>query len=99
MKTNTLLLLASLAVLTSSASAASNQSESPTVVLPTYVVTAPRYLPVEQQINASLKEFSQQAGRPMAIAPELTLVKARTARHNPMADAARAPRAVLIAKS
>lgn len=99
MNKNTLLLIASLAVLTSGASAVSNQTESPLVVLPTYVVTAPRYLPVEQQINASLEELSQQARPPVAIAPELPLLKAPARQHNTLAAAVHATQAALIAKS
>ena len=99
MNKNTLLLIASLAVLTSGASAASNQTESPLVVLPTYVVTAPRYLPVEQQINASLKELSQQARPPVAIAPELPLLKSQAPQHNAFSAATRAAQAGRIAKS
>ena len=45
MKTNSLILLASLAVLATSASAASSQNEANVVVLPTYKVSAPRYQP------------------------------------------------------
>lgn len=97
MKTNSLLFLVSLAVLTSGASAATNQTE--TIVLPTYVVTSPRYLPVEQQINASLKEFSQKAGTPLCIVPELTMLKAHAARSNPLAGLALPPSAGRLAKS
>ena len=75
MKTNTLLLLASLAVLATSASAASSRTESDLVVLPTYVVVAPRYLPVEKQINASLNELRQQARVPAAITTELPVLR------------------------
>lgn len=99
MKTNTLLLLASLAVLTSSASAASYQTESEMVVLPTYVVTAPRSLPAEQQINASLKEFSRQALAPLAIAPDMSVLKAQSAQPQQLAEAARATKAAHLAKS
>ena len=99
MNKNTLLLIASLAVLTSGASAASNQTESPLVVLPTYVVTAPRYLPVEQQINASLEELSQQARPPVAIAPELPMLKVQAPQHNALTATARAAQAGRIAKS
>jgi hypothetical protein len=98
MKTNTLLFIASLAVLTTGASAASNQNESDIVVLPTYVVSTPRYLPVEREINASLKELSQQAGAPQAIAPELTVLK-QAATRNPLAEASRIPAPMHIAKS
>jgi len=98
MKTNSLLFIASLTVLTSSVSAASDQTEPASIVLPTYVVTAPRYLPVEQQINASLKEFSRQAGAPMAIAPELSQPKAEAAQHNPLAVTS-APQPMHSAKS
>lgn len=100
MKKTSLLLIASLAVLTSGASAASNsQNDSEVVILPTYVVTAPRYLPVEQQINASLKEFVQQASAPVAIAPELSVLKARAAAESPLAKIGRVPVSVRIAKS
>jgi hypothetical protein len=95
MKTNSLLFIASLAVLTSSASAASNQTESEPVVLPTYVVTAPRYLPVEQQINASLKEFSRQAAAVRILTPELPGLKAEAARRTPLANIRTAPPAHL----
>lgn len=99
MKNNSLLFLASLAVLATSASAASNQSESATVVLPTYVVTAPRHLPAEQRINASLEEFRQQALAPIAIDPELGLFNAHTAQPQQLAAANRAHLAGRIAKS
>lgn len=99
MKKTTLLFIASLAVLTTGASAASNNhSESDVVVLPTYTVTTPRMNQAEQQINASLKEFIQQASMPMVIAPELTLRKAQAAHHS-LAESARAPQPMRIAKS
>lgn len=76
MKKN-LLLLASLAVLASSASAAQSQSEL--VVLTTYVVQAPRYQPAEQQVNASLEVLRQQACTPAVISLELPALKAHMA--------------------
>ena len=63
MKTNTLLFIASLAVLATSAAA--SQTESDLVVLPTYVVTAPRQQVIEQRIEASLNELRQQAHLPL----------------------------------
>jgi hypothetical protein len=99
MKMTSLLFIASLAALTSGANAASSQLQAEPVVLPTYVVTAPRYLPVEQQINASLKELSQRATVPVAIAPELASLKAQATQHNPLAAAKLVPAAVRIAKS
>lgn len=99
MKKISLLFIASLAVLTSGASAASSHSSSEPVVLPTYVVTAPRYLPVELQINASLKELSQLADVTVTIAPELTSLKAEAMQHNPLAGIKLAPLAGRIAKS
>lgn len=99
MKNNALLFIASLAVLASSVSAASNQTESEMVVLPTYVVTAPRTLPVEQQINASLKEFSQQALAPLVIAPDMSSLKALSAQHQQLAATSRATKVAHIAKS
>lgn len=99
MKTHAFLLIASLAVLASSASAASNQTESELVVLPTYVVTAPRHLSAEQRINASLKEFSKQALAPMVIAPDMSALKVQTFQHKQLAEAARLTHVVHIAKS
>ena len=77
MKTNTLLLLASLAVLTTGASAAQYQTENDVVVLPTYLVESPRYLPVEKQINASLAEVRQLAKAPANIPTECAALKAQ----------------------
>jgi hypothetical protein len=99
MKNNALLLLSSLAVLASCVSAASIQPPSETVVLPTYVVTAPRTLPVEQQINDSLKEFARQALAPLAVAPDMSSLKAQTASHQQLAEASRATKAAHLAKS
>jgi hypothetical protein len=99
MKTTSLLLIVSLAVLTSSASAASNQSDTDLVVLPTYTVTAPRYQAVELQINASLQEFSRQAGQPMVVAPEITLPQAQSGQHQQVAHVTRVAGAGHVAKS
>ncbi|HEY8993613.1 MAG TPA: hypothetical protein VIM71_02925 [Lacunisphaera sp.] len=99
MKTNSLLLLASLAVLTSTASAASNQTDPNVLALPTYVVTAPRYQPAEQQIKVRLEEFRQQALTPMAITPELNLLTSRAAPAVKLANTAGTPVAARIAKS
>ena len=73
MKTNSLLLLASLAVLATSASAAQSptQTQPNVIVLPTYVVSAPRYQAAEQQVNASLNELRQQARAPICIGTQL----------------------------
>lgn len=99
MKTHALLLIASLAVLASNASAASNQTESELVVLPTYVVTAPRHQAAEQRINASLKELSEQASAPLVIVPDMSALKAQTFQHKQLAEASRLAPAVHIAKS
>ena len=45
-------------------------------MLPTYVIEAPRYLPVEKQVNTSLAEFRQQARTTPAIVVELPALKA-----------------------
>jgi hypothetical protein len=76
MKTNTLALLASLVVLTTVARAAQLPLENEMVVLPTYTVEAPRYTPVEKQINASLDEMRQQVRAPIAIPAECPALKA-----------------------
>lgn len=99
MKTKTFLALASLAVLASSANAAANQTDSDTYVLPTYVVTAPRYQPVELEIKARLNELRQQASAPVVITPALTLPRARTIESNKLVEALRASAPKIIAKS
>lgn len=76
MNTKTFLVIATLAGLASTASAASNQPATDVVILPTYVVTAPRYVPAEQKINTQLKEFSRQAFMPKAVTPDLSLLRA-----------------------
>jgi len=98
MKTNTLLLLASLAVLTSGASAAQNQTENEVVVLPTYTIAAPRFTPVEMQINASLDEVRQLAKAPGAIPTECSALKAVVNEASLVALKAREEKAGRVAK-
>ena len=76
MKNNTLLLLASLALLTTGASASQNQTVDDVLVLPTYTVAAPRFQSVEKEINASLGEVRQLAKTPLAIPFECSALKA-----------------------
>lgn len=99
MKTNSLLLIASLAVLTSTASAAANQTDRSILILSTYVVTAPRMQSAEQQIKARLDEFRQQALAPMAIVPELNLLSGRTAPAIKLVNSNRTPAVQVVAKS
>ena len=99
MKTNSLLLLASLAVLTSTVSAAANQTDASILVLPTYVVKAPRVQSAEQTIKARLNEFRQQALTPMAIVPELNLLNERNAPAVKVAVGSRAAVVTSVAKS
>ena len=97
MKTNTLLFLASLAVLATNASAAQSQPEP--VVLSTYVVETTRYLPAEQQINASLNELRQQAHTPVVICPEFAALKAQVKQDPKFVQAERNVKAARVAKS
>ena len=71
------LLIATLAGLASTACAASSQTAAEVYVLPSYVVTASRELPAERKITASLAELRKAAKVPVAIAPELNLLKVR----------------------
>lgn len=98
MNKTTLLLIASLAVLTSGASAAQSQPEPELLVLPTYVVNAPRYLPTQLAVNASLNELRQQAKTPMVVQVEFPALKAKAA-HGAVARAAHDVRAGRLAKS
>jgi len=98
MKTNTLALLASFAVLATSASAALSQPDTNLVVLPTYTVSAPRYLPAEKKVNASLDEMRQAARVPAFIVTELPTFKAGGLPQNVLAQAAHDAKAFRFAK-
>jgi hypothetical protein len=76
---NTLLIIATFAGLASIASAASNDSDTPAYVLPTYVVTAPRHADAEQRIADRLKEFRAEARHNAIVAPSPAMPKVRTA--------------------
>jgi hypothetical protein len=76
MKTKTLLFLASFAVLTTISRAAPFTIADETVVLPTVVIAAPRFTPVEKQINTSLDAVRQLAKTPVAIPTDCPALKA-----------------------
>src|SRR4051812_39030442 len=97
MNKNTLLFLASLVVLTTSARAAQIQSD--VVELPTYVVNAPRFQPAELAVNASLETLRQAAQASRCIPLELPTLKAQVAHPVTMAQAAKDVQAGRIAKS
>jgi hypothetical protein len=99
MKNNSLLLLASLAVLASNASAAQSRIESEMLVLPAYVVEAPRHQPVEQHINDSLNALRQQVRTPLAIVPEFSALKAQVKQDSGFAHTVRDVKIVHVAKS
>ena len=98
MKTKNLLLLASIAVLTTIARAAQDQAANEAVVLPAYIVSAPRYLPAEVKVNTSLAEFRQQAKAPVAIAVDCPALKAAVNQGFGVALKARPEKSVRIAK-
>jgi hypothetical protein len=98
MKKN-LLLISTLAGLVSTASAASNQADSEVLVLPVYVVTAPRFEPAEQKVNTGLKEFYLRAIAPRALAPDLSLLQAHAAKPVTLAHATKVSAAKPQAKS
>lgn len=99
MKINTLILFASLAVLTSSVSAASNQTEPDLVVLPTFAVKSSRYHPAEQRIKASLNELSRQASAETIISAEMPGLKAQVVRNISVVQAGQAASPHVLAKS
>jgi hypothetical protein len=99
MKNNSLLLLASLAVLATSASAAQSRIESEMLVLPAYVVAAPRHQLVERHINAGLNKLRQQAHAPLTVAPEFSALKAQVRQDSGIARAAQDAKIVRVAKS
>lgn len=90
----TFLIIATLAGLASTASAASSPAENSPYVLPTYVVTAPRNTPAEYRVTESLKAFRDEAHRAVIVVPEPALPKV----HPAIADRA-APRPKLVAKT
>jgi hypothetical protein len=98
MKKTTLFLLVSLVALTT-VSASANQPDDSVVVLPTYVVTAPRHQPAEQRIRRQLDELRREATTPAAIVPELNLLQARTAPAVKLAKDHRGPAMGTTAKS
>lgn len=93
------LIIATLAGLALTASAASNQTDTEVLVLPSYVVTAPRYLPAEQKVNTGLKEFCLRAIAPSALAPDLNLLKVQAAKPVTLAHATEVPATKPQAKS
>ncbi len=99
MKTKTLLFLASLVVLTTVARAAQYQIENTVVVLPTYTVEAPRYTPVEKQINASLDAMRQVAKTPVAIPADCPALKAIAREASQVALQVLGTKAARLAKS
>lgn len=72
------LIIATLAGLSTIASAASS-SDSDVFVLPTYVVTVPRYAPAEQQIRTSLNELRQQPLLAKALTPDFSELRKHVA--------------------
>jgi hypothetical protein len=96
MNIKTSLLLAGLVALTATANAAQSPADANVVVLPTYVVVAPRLLPAEQQIRANLDELRQQAKAPVFIITKLPLVKEYFAQQ---VNAVKVSRHAVIAKS
>ena len=84
MKKNSLLSLILLAVFTSNAGAANagaapSQLQTEPVVLPTYIVNAPRLALAGQRVNASLNALRAKAGRPAVISLELPALKTQGA--------------------
>ena len=77
MKTKSFLLLAAFAAFASAAFAAPEPLDTPTVVLPEYIVSAPRFTPAQKKINTSLAEFRQQAAATPEITVELPAIHAQ----------------------
>jgi len=98
MKTKTLLFLASLVVLTTVARAAQYQTDDDVIVLPAYTVAAPRYTPVEKQINSSLDEVRQLAKTTAAVPTECLALKALASESAATALKARDGKIVRVAK-
>ena len=98
MKTNKILLLASLAVFATQAHAAASKPDNDTIVLPTYHVTAPRYQPAEKKVNASLDELRRQAQAPAIWAAEMPAFKRLVVRSDLLKRAAQDVTALHVAR-
>ncbi len=93
MKTNLLLLLASLAAVTAQAGASLTRLDADTVVLPTCVVEAPRQEPAAARLQASLAALRERATVLPCVRPDLALLQL------PAPTAGTIERAVKAAKS
>ncbi len=84
MKKNFLLIATFAGLVLTASAAASNQADSETFVLPTYVVTAPRYQPAEIMVNARLKELQDNVQGRLTVlpAPYLPNLKPAVATHD-----------------
>lgn len=90
MKKNFLLIATFAGLAFTASAAASDQATNDTFVLPTYVVTAPRYQPAEVMVNARLKEMQSNAQDRLATlpAPLLPSLKPRASiSHSQLAQA------------
>ncbi len=90
------LIIATLAGLSTFASAASTSADTDVYVLPTYVVTAPRYESAEQQIRTSLNDLRHQPLLAKAITPDFSDLRKHVA---PVARVAHAPAATAVKSS
>ena len=80
MKTNAFLFLAALGLVLSTRSLAAAQPrlEAEVIVLPTFVVTVPRYQPFEKQMQTNLNEIRQQAHTPVTATLALLLSQSQS---------------------
>ncbi len=99
MKKNSLLLLASVAVLLTSVGAAQDRNESEAIALPTYVVTAPRVTLAEQQVQHSLATLRSQASAEAIVASELPMIKTPAVSQATLAKAAKDAAKSRVAKN
>jgi outer membrane cobalamin receptor len=78
MKTKSFLLLATIAALLTNVGTAQSNDTSDVLVLPKFVVTAPRHTDAEKQVNANLADLRAQADINAMLSRDLPYIKAPT---------------------
>jgi hypothetical protein len=99
MKTYQILSCISFAALCTISHGATASLETEKVVLPDFVVSAPRLQPAEKSIESSLAEFRQHARVEFSVSPGLPLPKADDSRSLRVAVVDRAPAQIQTRKS
>jgi hypothetical protein len=99
MKKSSLLILASIALISATLGFSQPQSTDETIALPTVSTTTSRYTPAEKAVNESLNQLRSQASSDVLIGSELPLLKPATSSPETLAKILKATRRSGLAKS